>query len=65
MALARMTYNASDRQNNRFYRYNQHNNRYNRYNQHSTPPGGGGGVLWISSDGDYQMGAKIKTQNNP
>ena len=27
--------------------------------------GRGGGVLWISSDGDYQMGAKIKTQNNP
>ena len=27
--------------------------------------GKGGGVLWISSDGDYQMGAKIKTQNNP
>ena len=26
---------------------------------------GGGGVLWISRDGDYQMGAKIKTQNNP
>ena len=26
---------------------------------------GGGGGLWISSDGDYQMGAKIKTQNNP
>ena len=27
--------------------------------------GAGGGVLWISSDGDYQMGAKIQTQNNP
>ena len=26
---------------------------------------GAGGVLWISSDGDYQMGAKIQTQNNP
>ena len=25
----------------------------------------GGGVLRISSDGYYQMGAKIKTQNNP
>ena len=26
--------------------------------------GGGGGVLRISSDGDDQMGAKIKTQKN-
>jgi len=24
-----------------------------------------GGVLWISSDGDERMGAKIKTQKNP
>ena len=24
--------------------------------------GGGGGVLWISSDGNDRMGAKIKTQ---
>ena len=29
------------------------------------PGGGGGGILQISSDGDDQMGAKIKTQKNP
>ena len=27
--------------------------------------GGGGGVLWISSDGDDQMGAKTRTHKNP
>ena len=29
------------------------------------PPGWGGGVCQISSDGDDQMGAKIKTQKIP
>ena len=28
-------------------------------------PGGGTGVLRISSDGDDRMGTKIKTQQNP
>ena len=31
----------------------------------SGPKGlGGGGILWISSDGDDQMGTKIKTHKN-
>ena len=29
------------------------------------PWGGGGGVLWISSDGDDRMGVKVKTPKNP
>ena len=65
MALARMTYNASDRQNNRFYRYNQHNNRYNRYNQHSTPPGEGGGCSGFQVTGIIKWGQKSKPKIIP